>query len=76
MNWTRDRLRIVDANLDRAAEGLRTAEDLARFHLEDAQLCERIRTIRRQLSKAVAGTVPAQHLVGSRDSEKDVALPL
>lgn len=72
MNWTRDRLRIVDANLDRSAEGLRTAEDLARFHLEDARLCERIRSIRRSVSRAVAKAVPAQHLVGSRDSKRDV----
>ncbi|MDD5440263.1 MAG: thiamine phosphate synthase, partial [Candidatus Omnitrophica bacterium] len=31
-------LRIVDANLNRTAEGLRVAEDIVRFYLNDRKL--------------------------------------
>ncbi len=34
-------LRIIDANLDRAREGLRLLEDIARFYLNDAAITEK-----------------------------------
>ena len=42
-------LRIVDASLNRVAEGLRTAEDFARFGLSDAALCEDLKRLRHAL---------------------------
>lgn len=72
MNWSKDRLRILDANLDRAGEGLRTAEDLARFLLDDRQITEETARIRRDLAAVISSTVPGQLLVGSRESETDV----
>ena len=72
MNWARDRLRVLDANLDRAGEGLRTAEDLARFLLNDLELTREFAQVRRDVSAAVSSLAPAHLLVGSRDSQADV----
>ena len=43
--------RLLDANLNRAREGLRTLEELARLILEDAHLAESFRSRRRQLGE-------------------------
>ncbi len=45
-------LRIIDANLNRAAEGLRFMEELARLALNDASLSERLKRIRHELVSA------------------------
>ena len=63
-------LRIVDANLNRAAEGLRVLEDVARFILNDAVLSQQLRTIRHNL--ADAGRSLGIILLEERDSERDV----
>ncbi|MEB3355038.1 MAG: thiamine phosphate synthase [Cyanobacteriota bacterium] len=42
-------LRLIDANLDRAREGLRVLEDWARFGLERADLVERTKDMRQRL---------------------------
>ncbi len=41
--------RAIDANLDRAAEGLRVLEDVARFFLNDTPLTEKLRSLRHRL---------------------------
>lgn len=46
-------LRLVDANLNRATEALRVADDLARFLLDDADLCGRFKALRHELVAAV-----------------------
>ncbi|MBI4003874.1 MAG: hypothetical protein HY353_02530 [Candidatus Omnitrophica bacterium] len=65
-------LRIVDANANRALEGLRVGEDIVRFHLEDARAFRRLRTLRHAVARTVTrlpvGTV---ELVRSRDSGRD-----
>lgn len=65
-------LRIVDANLNRAAEGLRLLEDIARFVLNDAAISEQLKTMRHELVRAD----PAfnQQLLQSRDSVGDVGV--
>jgi thiamine-phosphate pyrophosphorylase len=63
-------LRIVDANLNRSAEGLRVLEDVARFILNDAVLSQQLRTIRHNL--ADAGRSWGIILLEERDSERDV----
>jgi thiamine-phosphate pyrophosphorylase len=45
--------RILDAAANRAREGLRVLEDLARFALNDSQLTEQLKSARHQLSHAV-----------------------
>ena len=39
-------LRIIDANLNRTAEGLRVLEDIARFVLDDAALSRQLKIMR------------------------------
>jgi thiamine-phosphate pyrophosphorylase len=43
--------RILDANLDRAREALRTIEEWCRFGLEDAELCDRCKHMRQELAQ-------------------------
>jgi thiamine-phosphate pyrophosphorylase len=65
--------RILDANLDRAAEGLRVVMDVARFSLDDSSSSEQLRQIRHSLL-AHAGKIPRFNAVRliSRESESDV----
>jgi thiamine-phosphate pyrophosphorylase len=43
--------RILDANLDRAREAMRTIEEWCRFGLENIELCDRAKHIRQQLGQ-------------------------
>jgi thiamine-phosphate pyrophosphorylase len=61
--------RLLDANLNRAREGLRVIEDTARFLLGDARLCRKIRSMRHALAEVSCGVYPS--LIGSRDSVSD-----
>src|SRR5690554_7660210 len=45
--------RMIDANRNRVAEGLRVIEDFTRFHQEDRELTERIRRIRHEVRKSL-----------------------
>lgn len=65
--------RIIDANLNRAREGLRVMEDVARFHLGRADLCDPIKHIRHGLQEAcrMAG-LDELELTASRDAAGDV----
>lgn len=61
---------MIDANLNRSSEGLRVLEDVARFLLNDAELSQRLRTLRHNLA---AETRPLNlELLSHRDSEHDV----
>jgi thiamine-phosphate pyrophosphorylase len=44
-------LRLIDANLDRAREGLRVLEDWARFGLERPELVARLKDLRQRLGR-------------------------
>lgn len=61
--------RLFDANLNRACEGLRVLEDVARFVLSDAALAEKIRAARHELRRA-APNLPAD-LLDARDVSRD-----
>jgi thiamine-phosphate pyrophosphorylase len=63
----RDLLRVLDANGNRAAEGLRVLEDVARFMLDDAALAELAKVQRH----AVRSAIPAA-AVAARDTAGDV----
>lgn len=70
---TQDALRIIDANLNRAREGLRTAEDYARFILNDATSQQTLKTLRRSLGEVITALGPqAEGLLDSRDVQADV----
>lgn len=45
-------LRAIDANLDRAGEGLRVLEDVARFVLDDAGISQKLKQVRHDLADA------------------------
>jgi thiamine-phosphate pyrophosphorylase len=63
-------LRIIDANANRCAEGLRVVEEIARFSLEDASLTERLKEIRHEVRGAVARI--AAGALAHRDSAADI----
>lgn len=63
-------LRIIDANLNRAGEGLRVLEDVARFLLNDAPLSQELKALRHELRENAA--VPYTELLSHRDSGRDV----
>ncbi len=62
-------LRLLDANLNRAREGLRVLEDTARFLWDDRRFFGRLRRCRHALDRATRRAYPA--LVASRDSVRD-----
>jgi thiamine-phosphate pyrophosphorylase len=64
---TRGALRLIDANGNRAAEGLRVLEDVARFILDDAALAESAKLQRHAVRQAVPAAA-----VGERDTAGDV----
>ncbi len=63
--------RIVDANYNRAREGLRIAEEFCRFALDNEPLASRCKELRHRLSSAVT-KLDMQKLIAARDTENDV----
>ena len=57
--------RVLDANMNRAAEGMRVLEDIARFVLDDKQLCGAIKNCRHELRVYTPK-------IASRDTKNDV----
>lgn len=64
-------LRILDANINRAREGLRVLEEHARFALGDAGLTESLKQLRHELTAAGARLLGADSL-SCRDTPGDV----
>jgi len=71
---SRQRLRIIDANLNRAGEGLHLLEDLARLILNDANLTQQLKTIRHEILRGDWSF--NQQLIQSRNSEGDVGVDI
>ncbi len=67
--YSSETLRIIDANLNRAAEGLRVLEDIARLGLNDASFSERLKTLRHQLTHT--GPAFQQALISARAADAD-----
>ena len=64
--------RLVDANLNRAHEGLRVCEDIVRFVLEWPAPYRRLRSIRHGLDTQLRrGGIRAAQLLAARDSRRD-----
>ena len=71
MNTDRGVLRILDASLNRAGEGLRVVEDYVRFVLDDCHLTEQFKQLRHDLTGAAAALpLPERH--AARDTVQDV----
>lgn len=68
------RLRIIDANLNRIGEGLRLLEDVARLLLNDAALSQQLKNMRHEL--VTSGLAFNRGLLQSRDSEGDVGIDI
>jgi len=67
-------IRIVDANLNRLAEGLRILEEIARLVLDDVSLTQQLKTLRHDL---IRGDVSINlELLRSRCSAGDVGIDL
>jgi thiamine-phosphate pyrophosphorylase len=64
-------LRIIDANLNRAGEGLRVVEEHCRFALGDRHLTERCKRLRHDLA-ATLRAIPREHLHAARQTQADV----
>jgi thiamine-phosphate pyrophosphorylase len=69
---SRARLRVIDANLNRAGEGLHLLEDVARLMLDDAELTRQLKAMRHEILEGDRAF--NQQLVQSRDSEGDVGI--
>lgn len=63
--------RMFDANVNRACEGLRTLEDLARFVLDDPDLSKRAKDARHAV-RAAASSAGPRRLVAWRNTPGDV----
>jgi len=66
---------MIDANLNRAREALRTLEDVARFGWNDAAIAREAKELRHALQSAVA-ELPADRLAAARDVAGDVGVSL
>lgn len=67
--------RILDANANRASEGLRTLEEYTRFILEDAGTTEKLKELRHDFAAAI-GRLPRHELLRARDTDGDVGTNL
>jgi len=63
-------LRILDANANRCAEGLRVVEEIARFSMQDASLTASLKDVRHRVRRGVEAL--AQGALRHRDSVGDV----
>ena len=64
--------RIIDANVNRAKEGLRVCEEVARFILDNRSLTSRLKDIRHAINGATLGILGPKEIVRSRRSSTDI----
>jgi len=64
--------RIIDANLNRAREGMRVVEEVARFYYNNAKLSSQLKALRHDLTKVAKKSFDQDMLLTFRDSLKDV----
>ena len=66
--------RIIDANLNRAAEATRIIEEIARFLLDDKELSEKLKHMRHKISSAQEENY--EEYLHSRDTQNDVGIDI
>jgi thiamine-phosphate pyrophosphorylase len=64
-------MRVLDASLNRAAEGLRVVEDYVRLVLDDRHLTEQFKRLRHDLA-AAGSQLPLSERYRARDTQADV----
>jgi thiamine-phosphate pyrophosphorylase len=64
--------RILDANANRAREGLRVVEEYLRLVLDNADFTARLKALRHRITGAVSGMNLDDELIACRDSVADV----
>jgi thiamine-phosphate pyrophosphorylase len=64
--------RIIDANINRAKEGLRVCEEIARFILDNRLLTSRLKLIRHTLTSLSESIISRDERFKERSSIKDV----
>ncbi|MBI4752789.1 thiamine phosphate synthase [Candidatus Desantisbacteria bacterium] len=69
-------LRIIDANFNRAREGLRVVEELVRFEMNSKEMSERLKGIRHSIASLIDESFGSSLLISARDSRNDVGLAI
>jgi thiamine-phosphate pyrophosphorylase len=64
-------VRMIDACINRATEGLRVVEDFARFLLDDPHLTSLTKDLRHELTSALA-SIPVAERLAARETQRDV----
>jgi thiamine-phosphate pyrophosphorylase len=64
--------RILDANLNRAREGIRVTEEVARLYFDDAKLSAKFKRLRHELTRIAKKHFDQNKMLSFRDSQKDV----
>lgn len=65
-------LRIIDVNLNRAKEGLRCCEEVARFILDDSALTKALKFLRHNIEEVAASSgIKKSSLCAARDVKTD-----
>ena len=64
--------RIIDANLNRAKEGLRVCEEITRFILNSNRFTAAFKTVRHEIDEVIKRIYPASMLLNKRNSHGDV----
>jgi len=64
--------RILDANANRAREGLRVVEEYLRLGRDDAAFSARLKGMRHSITEAIVYTGLGDKLIGERESDTDV----
>lgn len=64
--------RIIDANINRAKEGMRVCEEITRFLLEDHVLTSELKTIRHTIDTLAKKSFSQSALLRERESTHDI----
>ena len=67
-------MRIIDANINRAGEGLRVLEEVARLVLDDADISQQLKNMRHEMVKIDLSL--QQQFLRARNSEGDVGIDI
>ena len=66
--------RIIDVNINRAAEALRALEEIARFYLNNKEICEKLKKMRHFVCSFFDNNY--DELLKSRDTLNDVGVDI
>ncbi len=72
MKDKKDIYRILDANLNRAREGLRVVEEVVRFLWKDEKLSKKLKSLRHRITKISQENFDQKLLLKYRDSQSDL----